>query len=366
MAKNTVVPHAEQYLDANLNVLLIGLHGTGKTTSVLDLAQQKGLNVKLFTCSTLDVYTDLVGVPDPVVAADGQKELDFIRPREIDEAEFIFFDEINRADAKTLNAILEIIQFGTINGTPLPKLRCCWAAMNPPGLDYAVEDLDPALVDRFDVFEQVEAKPSVAYLAANGVRTHIAKVLVNWHKDHDKTRRDAESYLSPRRLHKIGLAYEIIGEKAVDKSIPKWIVCERAKLVNMLRQAEAEVAGTASAQSQGATIGSAPSDRITYDQEWIKLHAVAVSAILTQEQDNLATNNAVCEAIRKRHAGVLVRDYAEVLNAIRPSVLEAFIGSFADGKANTLADEITALPEARRQALSSLVSVVEADARQRN
>jgi hypothetical protein len=93
--------------------------------------------------------------------------LQMVRPRDVDDAELIFFDEFNRADPKVHNAVLEIVQFQTINGEKLPHARMVWAAMNPPGKEYDVEDLDPALVDRFDVYEEVKATPSVTYLAGS-------------------------------------------------------------------------------------------------------------------------------------------------------------------------------------------------------
>jgi len=358
-----VVARAEQYLDAGLNVLLIGLHGTGKTTSVLDLAKAKGLRVKLYTCSTLDVYTDLVGVPDTVTREDGSKALEMVRPRDVDEADFIFFDEINRADSKTLNAILEIVQFGTINGEKLPNLKCCWAAMNPPGLDYQVEDLDPALVDRFHVYEQVEAKPSVSYMISQGVRPAISKALVKWWSEMDQDKRAGTDYISPRRLLTIGIVYETIGD--AHAAIPAWIKVERAKLANLLQEAENTSNGALRAESQGASIGAAPDSRITYDKAWIKDHNLAVASILRATQDNLATHNAVVESLRSCHAKVLVRDFPETLDAIRPSVLEAFVADLAEGKAQRLAQEVASLDGYLRTNFSNLVSVVEADARRR-
>lgn len=358
MSKITkVVPRAEKYLDASFNVLLIGLHGTGKTTAVMDLAAAKGMKVKLFTCSTLDVYTDLVGVPETVVGPDGQKSLEMVRPREVDHADFIFFDEINRADPKTLNAILEIVQFGTINGERLPNLKCCWAAMNPPGMDYQVEDLDPALVDRFDVFEEVKARPSVAYMSQH-MRPAIAKALVKWWEGMDKDRRTETDYISPRRLLKLGLVYEQLG--SCDPALPAWVTVERTKLADLLRDAENAAKGQAAASAQGG-VGAAPDNRITYEKAWIEDHNLAVASILSGSQDDLATHNAVVEAVRSVHAPRLVRDFSEVMTALRPSVLEAFVTSLADGKASRLHDELAALPEDKRAKITNLTSVVEAD-----
>ena len=110
-----LIPNARNLLDNGFSVMLIGRHGTGKTTSVNQLASDAKLKVKYYSCSTLDPYTDLVGVPEPVDDGVGGRRLNMVRPRDIDEADFVFFDEFNRADRQTLNAIFEIIQFHSIN-----------------------------------------------------------------------------------------------------------------------------------------------------------------------------------------------------------------------------------------------------------
>lgn len=357
-----VVPKAGQYLDAALNVLLIGLHGTGKTSAVLDIAKEKGYKVKIYTCSTLDVYTDLVGVPVPTTLPDGTKATEMVRPRDVDKADFIFFDEINRADPKTLNAILEIVQFQTINGEALPNLKCCWAAMNPPDHGYQVDDLDPALVDRFDVYVEVKSKPSVSYLATK-MAPEVAKALVKWWEGMNKDRRAETDYISPRRLEKIGQVYEITG--SAGDAIPGWTKVERAKLDDLLKAAKASAAGSAAAQAQGG-IGAAPDSSLTYEKAYIEAHSVAVAAILRSKQDDLATHNAVVEAIRTCHAPNLVKSYRNVLDAIKPSVLEAYVASLADGKAARLYDEVAALPDADREKVPTLTSVVEADHKRRS
>ena len=144
----------EQYLKLNYNVLFSGRHGVGKTMVIKDVFESAGLRWKYFSASTLDPWVDFVGVPK-VIDRDGQTYLDLVRPKFIqdDEIDAIFFDELNRAPDKVLNAIMELIQFKSINGHKLTNLKVIWAAINPEDEDdtYSVNHLDPAHVDRFHV-----------------------------------------------------------------------------------------------------------------------------------------------------------------------------------------------------------------------
>jgi len=132
------------YAKNNLNVLIIGTHGIGKSLIVKSIAEKLKIKFKYFSTSTLDAFADLVGIPTPDKETNSLK---FYRPKDLEDAEFIFFDELSRGHPRVLNAILEIIQFKTVNGYKLPNLKIVWAAMNPSGEDYQTEELDPALTD---------------------------------------------------------------------------------------------------------------------------------------------------------------------------------------------------------------------------
>jgi MoxR-like ATPase len=157
----------QKAITESLNVLLIGTHGVGKTQLVCGEVRRQKLSFKYYSAATLDPWSDLVGIPIPVEASgtngNPARHLEFIRPADLDAAEMVFFDELNRSHPKVQNAVLEMIQFRTINGSPLKRLRMVWAAINPPGDVYAVNELDPALLDRFQMFVQVNAAPSAEY-----------------------------------------------------------------------------------------------------------------------------------------------------------------------------------------------------------
>lgn len=355
MAVASLIPSGGKWMDLNLNVLLIGLHGVGKTAAVLDLCKEKGLKLKYYSCSTLDPYTDLVGVPDPVTGEDGLRELQMVRPREVDEAEILFFDELNRAHPKVLNAVLEIIQFRSINGERLPNLKMIWAAINPPGQEYQVEELDPALVDRFDVFEDVAARPSVDYLASRGIRPSIAKALVAWWNDQNKNRRNPAEQITPRRLEKIGVVYE--ATKDHRSAIPNWFTAvDRNKLKSMLQSAENQEAAKVS-----GGVGNSPKADFEYSPEYFAEEAFAISDYLANNPKDMETHRAAREVLNNRHSPRLVRDYAEIVNALVPSVREGMLTEMNQPKFERLVDEVGKLPEWRAKNLKAFVDAVNAE-----
>lgn len=229
------VSELRSYIKSDLNVLLRGLHGTGKTGRLMEACQKEGYSFKVFNAANMDAYTDLVGVPKPVVNADGADELLMVRPRMIDDVEVIFVDELNRAlDPKTTNALFELVQFRSINGEKLPKLKCVIAAMNPADHEeYDVAEVDPALLDRFHLVIDVEPEVSVSYLAVK-FGTPLAQALVTWWKAHDHKK---AGYVSPRRLEFIGEVFSKTQSKsALRAALPPGGTYDVNKLFTLLSE----------------------------------------------------------------------------------------------------------------------------------
>jgi len=188
-------------LKNRLNVMLIGKHGVGKTAIVKKTFEDAGLNWKYFSASTMDPWVDFIGVPkektDPKT---GEAYLDLIRPQAIanDEVEAIFFDELNRSHKKIRNAIMELIQFGSINGKQFPNLKVIWAAINPDDdedMSYDVEKMDPAQMDRFQVQIEVPYKPDMRYFREK--YGDMGESAVLWWNEQATATKDV---VSPRRL----------------------------------------------------------------------------------------------------------------------------------------------------------------------
>ena len=192
-----------QYLKLEYNVLFCGLHGTGKTTIIKEVFEEAGLTYKYFSASTMDPFVDLVGIPK-IIQKNGRDTLELIRPDFIDNVDALIFDELNRAPDKVLNAIMEIIQFKSINGVKLPKLKVIWAAINPEDEDdtYSVNHLDPAQIDRFQVYLKVPYKIDEDYF--NLKYPNTAPIFIQWWKDLPI---DIQKTVSPRRVDYAADAY---------------------------------------------------------------------------------------------------------------------------------------------------------------
>ncbi len=182
----------ETAIQNNYNVIFRGERGVGKTHMVMAAADRHKLVMKYFSASTLDPFADLVGVPVP-----RGEEIKYLRSSDINDAQFMFFDEINRAHKKVTNAVLEIIQFKTINGDKFKDLRMVWASMNPDNDEhYHTEDLDIALEDRFHIQIDVPYTVNPNYFDKK-FGAEISESVFNWWEDLSS---ELKAVLSPRRL----------------------------------------------------------------------------------------------------------------------------------------------------------------------
>ena len=186
----------------NRNVLLVGRHGVGKSSILKECFEKHGLvhgeTFLYFSASTLDPWVDLVGVPEKSTADDGTVYLELIRPKSLASGNVvaIFFDEFNRAPKKVRNAVMELMQFKSINGLVFPNLKCVWAAINPEDGQYDVEKIDPAQKDRFHIIQDMPYKPSKKWFTKKyGEASAVAAI--EWWNDLPEEEKDK---VSPRRL----------------------------------------------------------------------------------------------------------------------------------------------------------------------
>ncbi len=168
-----------QITPINQAILLVGKHGIGKSKIIDDYFSKLGYRiVTLFLGQAADAG-DIIGLPDKheVELENGtiQKFTDFNPPKwwphNMNEKLVIFLDEVNRGKPEIMQCIMDMVLNRKLNGRSLPKETRIIAAMNP-SLNgyYQVEDLDPALRDRFNI---IEFKPSdkswIEYAQNNGV-----------------------------------------------------------------------------------------------------------------------------------------------------------------------------------------------------
>jgi len=185
------------WLKKNLNVLFIGDHGVGKTTAAMQSFKKANLKSMYFSGATMDVFLDFIGVPR-VVEENGEPVLKMIRQSQLqdDTIEAIFIDEYNRAPKKMKNAVMELIQFKSVNGREFPNLKVVWAAINENDDVYDVEPLDPAQKDRFHVHYEVDYRPCPNFLESKYGESQTETLLDWW----NELTPEIQKTVSPRRL----------------------------------------------------------------------------------------------------------------------------------------------------------------------
>ena len=219
------------YIENHLNVLFIGEHGVGKTACIKQAFNDAGLKWLYFSGATMDPWVDFIGVPKEQTDKDGNMFLDLVRPKAFvdDAVEAIFMDEFNRSHKKVRNALMELIQFKSINGRKFNNLKIVWAAVNPDSEDniYDVEKIDPAQNDRFHIHIEVPYKPDLQYF--KNKFGEMGEVAVEWW---DKLTEENKRLVSPRRLDYTLEIHNMSGD--VRDVIPKSV--NPSKLSNMLSE----------------------------------------------------------------------------------------------------------------------------------
>lgn len=208
------------YMEKNLNIMLIGLHGTGKTSVLRQAASELGWKVADFSAPLMEPYIHLLGVPEVVEDEDG-RHLEMVRTRNLMDADVIFIDELNRGPLVVRNGVMELVNDRAINGVALPNLKCVVSACNPAADgEYAVQLLDPAQMDRFDVTLTMSERVDGAHLATVLGDADYAKVfsdwqhsLVFWTEDERGKRVARAPYVSPRRVEKLARIFRVAPQR---------------------------------------------------------------------------------------------------------------------------------------------------------
>ncbi len=72
------------WIASNQNVLMIGLHGIGKTARIVEAFKRNNLNWKYFSASTMDPWVDFIGIPRSKTDENGNEYLDLLRPKDFE------------------------------------------------------------------------------------------------------------------------------------------------------------------------------------------------------------------------------------------------------------------------------------------
>jgi len=126
--------------------ILLGRHGTCKTTCAKEIAKIYGKKSFRFYDATKDDLISIAGIPIPQKLAKGKLEFSE-HDRSIWHAKVIVIDELTRANRENQNLWLEILEEKTCFGKKL-CYEALIATMNPESYA-ATFKLDEALLDRF-------------------------------------------------------------------------------------------------------------------------------------------------------------------------------------------------------------------------
>lgn len=170
-----------KWIANGLNVYLQGLHGVGKTEMALAACVKDGLKFKYFSVPTLDPWVNFVGIPREGKDEKGRPAIDFLLPREMsDDLEVVILDEYPRAKPAIRNAVMELIQFKSINGRKFSKLKSIIACANPHDDDgtYDGERIDPAQLDRFHIHVSVPYEMNLEWCIKKYGKS--AEAIIQW------------------------------------------------------------------------------------------------------------------------------------------------------------------------------------------
>lgn len=144
--------------DARHPVLIRGKHGIGKSETVYQFAASVGKKVVERRASQM-TEGDLVGLPVVKDDSTSWNPPDWFKEA-CDNGVVLFMDEIDRAVNEVRQGFFQMTDSRTINGHKLHPDTLIFAAVNggTNGAQYAVQDMDPAELDRWTVFD---LEPSV-------------------------------------------------------------------------------------------------------------------------------------------------------------------------------------------------------------
>jgi alkaline phosphatase D len=184
MNTTDLVKVLKQCFKANVTPLIWGQHGIGKSQIVQELAKEMKYECVDLRLGQMEVG-DLIGLPSK---ENGRTV--WLKPSWFPEektAGILFLDELNRARLDVLQAIFQLVLEHKLHTHHLPEGWKIVCASNPSGSDYFVNELDPALLDRF---LHIQFKPE-------------PKEWIGWGKDTGKIREDISNLIS-RYPHLLG------------------------------------------------------------------------------------------------------------------------------------------------------------------
>jgi hypothetical protein len=217
---------------ANDSVIMEGLHGIGKSQIVVQYSNENVYHLETLFLSHQEVG-DIIGIPDTITNKDGIKNTVWSVPiwlqRMHDAAAqgkkcVLLLDEINRAPIDVRQSAMQLVLEGKIHEHELPVVggirTQIVAAINPPG-EYQVDELDPALMDRFlHISIEADAQVWVAHQRSTGENQIVSDFILEYPDRIHWTPADGGIGASPRSWSKLAKYMDFV------KDIPEEILFE--------------------------------------------------------------------------------------------------------------------------------------------
>ncbi|MDP4090175.1 MAG: hypothetical protein Q8930_13010 [Bacillota bacterium] len=150
----------ELYLNASCVTALVSERGVGKTSAYQQVARELGIDYMGLYAAALE-GPDFMGLPDK----DREKGLTrYLAPQFLPTVEavregifkhkgLLVLEEINRVPSDTISVLYPLLLENRINGHKLAEGWKIGVTMNPDTMNYAVNSLDDAMLDRFVTIE---------------------------------------------------------------------------------------------------------------------------------------------------------------------------------------------------------------------
>jgi hypothetical protein len=192
-------------------IMAVGIHGIGKSEYIKDYYVRRDYAVIMLFLGQMADAGDLIGLPDRSSVTfiyDGkevtQKITEFCPPKwwpRNDSAKLvIFLDEFNRGKPEVYQCIQDMTLNRQLNGLKLPENTRIIAAINPldDKFGYQVTELDPALLDRFNVYGFSPSRKEWVYWA---IDNKVHKLVIGFIIKHGAV------HLDPPANGKMGVVY---------------------------------------------------------------------------------------------------------------------------------------------------------------
>lgn len=219
--------------DTTVSVIVEGDHGIGKSDSVYTFAKRNDFHVEPLFLSHQEV-ADLIGIPTLERDASNHALTTWSKPiwlHRMEEAAkagkrcILFLDELNRAQTEVRQAALQLVLDKQIHEHRLPKTvvngvafdTFVVAAVNPADGFYQVDELDPALLDRFLHFKlHVNADSWLEWATANGIHKTIIAYIANSKDKLYVKDENASIFPTPRSWSKLSELLKSYEDKNID------------------------------------------------------------------------------------------------------------------------------------------------------